>query len=232
MYGIYVCTNTVIMQTIRTLYEENKKFFNGYFLFTVLSLVLLLTFSKAGSFLLLNTWHYTWANNFFRVYTFLGDGIFSLLLVLFFLLRKKYRLTINLLTAFLLSGLVSQVFKNLIYSPRPRMFFLQNQYDYFIGGVSLSNASGFPSGHTASAFAAATILTLFSLNKRYTPYFLLAAVMVGYSRIYLAQHFLGDVVAGAFVGVAFALISYWLIQVIRPLSWKWYPPRYFKQLTQ
>lgn len=220
------------MQTIGTLYDENKKFFNGYFLFTVLSLVLLLTLSKPGSFLVLNTWHITWLNNFFRVYTFLGDGIFSLLLVAFFLLRKKYQLAISLLTAFLLSGIVAQVFKNLVYSPRPKMFFLQSQYNYFIEGVSLSNASGFPSGHTASAFAAATILALFSLNKRFAPYFLTAAVMVGYSRIYLAQHFLSDVVAGAFVGVAFALVSYRLIQVIQPLSWKFYSLRYFKQTTQ
>jgi len=40
---------------------------------------------------------------------------------------------------------------------------------------------------------------------------LLLAILAGYSRIYLAQHFLEDIMAGALIGTIFGLVSYHLI---------------------
>jgi membrane-associated phospholipid phosphatase len=37
---------------------------------------------------------------------------------------------------------------------------------------------------------------------------LIAAILVGYSRIYLAQHFLDDVLAGAMIGVLSAIFCW------------------------
>lgn len=56
----------------------------------------------------------------------------------------------------------------------------------------------FPSGHTASSFAAAFSLC-FSRNKLWIPAMALAA-LIGFSRLYLYVHFPSDVLAGIVLG--------------------------------
>jgi undecaprenyl-diphosphatase len=56
----------------------------------------------------------------------------------------------------------------------------------------------FPSGHSATAFAAATAVAI--LCPRLRPYALAIAAAVALSRVYLRVHFPLDVVAGALVG--------------------------------
>lgn len=60
----------------------------------------------------------------------------------------------------------------------------------------------FPSGHTASSFAAATALA--SVWPRMSPLFLLVAGGVGMSRVYAGAHYPGDVLSGAFLGTTLA----------------------------
>lgn len=66
----------------------------------------------------------------------------------------------------------------------------------------------FPSGHTATAFAAATVLALFHPRLR-VPALVVAAV-VGFSRIYLGVHFWADVVVGAVFGVLIGVAMTWV----------------------
>ena len=67
----------------------------------------------------------------------------------------------------------------------------------------------FPSGHTSSAFATATSLAI-ATKKWYVavPAFAWSA-SVGYSRIYLGQHYPSDVIMGAIVGTSSAIICHW-----------------------
>lgn len=63
--------------------------------------------------------------------------------------------------------------------------------------------TSFPSGHTMAAFALYSLLTLMA-GRRYERWglaFALLAILVGISRIFLVQHFLIDVLAGAFLGL-------------------------------
>ena len=83
-------------------------------------------------------------------------------------------------------------------------------YSYFIDGVTHIGFASFPSGHTTSVFALATLLAIFDGNKKWNSLYLLAAVAVGYSRIYLGQHFLGDVLVGSLIGVVTAVGIHWL----------------------
>lgn len=68
----------------------------------------------------------------------------------------------------------------------------------------------FPSGHTSSAFAAATMLTL-SSKKWYVaaPSFLWAGT-VAFSRLHLGVHYPGDVLGGVVVGVGSGLLVWGL----------------------
>ena len=71
----------------------------------------------------------------------------------------------------------------------------------------------FPSGHSAAAFAGATLLCRH--YPRRTRAFYLLAVLVGFSRVYLGAHYPGDVVTGGVGGTVLAEISHALLT--RPL---------------
>jgi membrane-associated phospholipid phosphatase len=66
--------------------------------------------------------------------------------------------------------------------------------------VSLPESTSFPSGHAASAFAAATVVGL--LYPRLRAPLLALAVMVALSRVYLGVHFWSDIVVGSLLGAA------------------------------
>lgn len=67
----------------------------------------------------------------------------------------------------------------------------------------------FPSGHTASSFASAWLLS--RIWPRQSPLFFALASTVGLSRIYVGAHYPGDVASGATLGMA-------LCEVIRRLA--------------
>ncbi len=172
---------------------------------------------KAGAFILLNTWHSPFADIFFTYYTDVGDGLFSVaLVVMLFLLLKDKRLSVAMLSAFLLAGLLAQILKRIANEARPKLYFKAGQYNHFIDGVTLSNTASFPSGHTATAFAAATVLAMITKNKTVQVLVFLAAVMVGFSRIYLAQHFILDVLVGAVTGCGAGIFCMYMALKIKP----------------
>jgi membrane-associated phospholipid phosphatase len=191
------------------LFKQNRVFFLGYIFLALIAVFLLLFFSKAEGFVFMNPFHANFLNLFFIGVTFLGDGIFVILLaVILFFFKKKF-VSLMILSSYFLSGIIAQVLKYFITEARPAYFLEKTNYPYFIEGVTLHNYHSFPSGHTASAFALAAILSFFIKDKNYALLFLFIAFLVGYSRIYLGQHFLQDVLAGSVAGV-FSSVVCWI----------------------
>ncbi|MBB5623877.1 membrane-associated phospholipid phosphatase [Pedobacter cryoconitis] len=169
--------------------------------------------SKLNSFTFLNFYHCPFLDLFFSYYTFMGDGIMCLFtsIVLFFLKKKK--LALALLLAFLSSGIIVQILKKLLNEPRPSLYFEQIgfKYSYFINGIQKLHSASFPSGHSASAFAMCIVIALYFKDKRVSVLCLLLALFASYSRIYLAHHFLPDVMVGALIGSVSGLLTYYFV---------------------
>jgi membrane-associated phospholipid phosphatase len=198
------------MQAKFSILSQRKMYFAGLLLVLFTAALMLFIDGKAASFVSLNTYHPFLLNVFFINYTFMGDGIFALCLIALLFYFKKRQQGFAMLYSFLISGIAVQIIKNLVSAPRPKLFFEAGQYLHFIDGVSLANNSSFPSGHTATAFGIATVLVLMLKNKTWQPHILIATVLVGYSRIYLAQHFLLDVMIGAVIGSAAGIAAFYL----------------------
>ncbi len=201
------------MNNMITILQKNRMYFLGLMFFFIIGIVLLLVLDKTATSISLNAYHPFWLNVFFINYTFIGDGIFALCLAAFYIFYlKKQPEGMALLAGFILSGIIVQLIKNLVISPRAKLFFEPGQYLFFVDNVPLINNASFPSGHTATAFAISTILILMIKNKNRQLLLLFAAILVGYSRIYLAQHFVVDVLAGAFIGSMSGIIAVYLIK--------------------
>jgi membrane-associated phospholipid phosphatase len=82
--------------------------------------------------------------------------------------------------------------------------------------VATPDSPSFPSGHTATAFAAAAVVGAIYPRLRW-PLFALAA-LVGLSRIYLGVHFTLDVVVGAILGLTIGLGLVWVGRKARSLA--------------
>jgi membrane-associated phospholipid phosphatase len=196
------------MKKTSAIFSENIYFFTVYLLFLLISILFLSFNSKVDGFILLNPYHSKPLDLFFMIYTNVGDGLFSIGIFLLLLWLRRPLPGWEIVLAFLLSGLVVQAVKNFFPMPRPKTLIGDAHYAYFIDGFTHVGNASFPSGHTATAFGTALLLSIFTKNKNYSLLYLSAALLVAYSRIYLGQHFLQDVFAGALIGVPVALSVY------------------------
>ncbi len=100
---------------------------------------------------------------------------------------------------------ISSVMKYAINRPRP-----YDKYPNDIEAYRQEGSPSFPSGHTSSAFALATSLSLNYPNWYVAVPSFLWATGVGYSRMSLGVHYPSDVLCGALVGIGSAYLSHYI----------------------
>ncbi|CAN5883517.1 hypothetical protein BH11BAC4_BH11BAC4_00090 [soil metagenome] len=198
--------------SILTLIKDRKLFFG--------SLMLLLTTGVLSGWIVGNNYtvcssplhHSFWLNVFFINYTFMGDAFFAVCLAAFFIFYLKRKKTgYALLFAFLFTEAAVQVAKNLL-NMYDAGIFVEAGQTIVNHGLQESRAYyHFPSGHTAIAFALATVFLFILKNKAWQLPILCAATLLAYSRIYLAQHSFPDVLTGTVLGTLAGVFSFYLV---------------------
>lgn len=178
--------------------------------------IFLLKDGSPGLFLKLNQYYTPLADEFFHYYTYVGDGLtFTVvaLIMLAFYRNRWYFFT--LLASTLGAAFVTQIPKRLLFAnvDRPLAHFEAIGVKIrLVEGVTVHHHNSFPSGHTITGFAMFTLLSILIPVRALQPLFFFLAFLVGYSRIYLSQHFPLDVFVGTILGTLVSLVacSIWL----------------------
>ena len=173
-------------------------------------LIIKLTYTREDIYFAINAMYSSWADAAAPYITNVGSG-WTVVVLTLVLLLFSFRNAFLFATANIVTAIVAQTLKRYFDAPRPQLYF-KDQLDHihFVLGTEQLSLHSFPSGHTVSAFASAMVITYICRNKLWGfPLFLLAA-LVGYSRMYLSQHFFEDVTAGSAIGVVVTAIwLYW-----------------------
>jgi membrane-associated phospholipid phosphatase len=177
-----------------------RLFFIPYLIVLIACLIIKITYTREEIYFSVNKL-YTHTGDFvFPYLTDLGEGYMVITLTLI-MLCLSYRKCLLLGTSFAISGILVQIVKHIYHAPRPVIYFEKDAaLIHYVKGIRMMEYNSFPSGHTVTAFSAAVVLSYISVNKRYGFIFLLLAIGVAYSRMYLSQHFFEDVTAGSILG--------------------------------
>lgn len=180
-----------------------------YALFFIALFSLILIYDKGELHLLMNTVHTPVADTFFKYYTELGGALPFVIAAIF--LFHRVGSSLYILVTLGLNAIVTNLLKTFFGEPRPIRFFELYHPDKslpIVEGVRLFTANGFPSGHTSATFALMTCIMLMAKRRDVSLIVFVAAALLGYSRIYLSQHFAEDVLFGSAVGVAMGFLLY------------------------
>ena len=179
----------------------NNPGFVVFYLFLITGLVLLSQYEKGDIVIWLNQQHNGFLDVFFKYFTFLGNGIIFVIIIIAFLLLSYFR-AILFTIAVISQTVIIQVLKRIFFDDmvRPKLLLENFNNLHHVPGVEINSFGSFPSGHTATAFTVAVLLSIMSGNRYITVLLMILAIGVGISRIYLLQHFFIDVYFGALIG--------------------------------
>ena len=138
--------------------------------------------------------------------TIIGNsGVFLVVVgIIMCIIKKTRRIGMVFLASIVIGFIINDiVIKNIVRRIRP--FEAISALEIL---VKAPKSFSFPSGHTASFFAAAT--SLFYNSRRNAFVSLVIATAMGFSRMYVGVHYPSDVLAGMVVGVTSGAASIYL----------------------
>lgn len=192
-----------------------KSSLKGYLLaflaFEILVSGFIFRFSKLEQMQLINLNHQPVLDWIFLFLTNTAEVILPILFLIWIIWRRK-ELIKPYVFSYLLSTLIVQTLKHLIFSEalRPILFLKNSNVQWhLIEGLPINELNSFPSGHTNAAWWMYFWMAYLSPNRLTGFLFGLLAFGVAYSRVYLFQHFPEDTQWGAIFGVSGSLFMYW-----------------------
>lgn len=207
---------------INEVLKQVRLFFILYLILLCACLVIKVLFTRHDIYFAVNAHFYAFADWIAPYITDLGNG-WTIISLSAILLLFNYRAGFLMASTYAITSLTAQVVKYIFDLPRPTLLYKdQLSHIHVVKGVYLLQFNSFPSGHTVTAFSAAIVILYLIKNKNWWVALFIYAVAVGYSRMYLSEHFFEDVVAGSAIGVFEAI--FWLSfiesrQFIHRISW-------------
>jgi membrane-associated phospholipid phosphatase len=135
-------------------------------------------------------------------------------MVLYCLLLNR-RFLVPVIAGIVICTVLTHFLKRVVFPDelRPISLEVEKVLIHKIEGVPVHRQHSFPSGHTSTAFTVALLLAAIMKRKIWSYILPMVAFLVGYSRVYLAQHFVTDVTVGMLVGILSAFLSLMIYDV-------------------
>lgn len=160
----------------------------------------------------INLFEYPSLFSFFKVLSFLGDGWMSMIIFVFLLIYRKnkkgkefHKEIFSYLISVLLMFIFVSILKQGIYpmAARPIAFFenIPSNWNPEEFKIVFHQRRSFPSGHTATVATLGFFMMRFCKTKFLRMGLFSLILLAGFSRIFLFQHFIQDVIAGLFIGL-------------------------------
>ncbi|WP_338784078.1 phosphatase PAP2 family protein [Streptomyces sp. DG1A-41] len=148
-----------------------------------------------------------WLNTPLSLWTNAGLGVFVvLMLVGWWKARRRDTATMTLAlaapVAVMVSFTVAEVVKKVVAEVRPCYSL---PHDYFVSACPARTDYAFPSGHTT--VAAATVAALWLLQRRLAVIAAAFALLEGFTRVYLGDHYPHDVLGAALLAMPVAFLA-------------------------
>lgn len=201
-------------------YKDSKLFYILSLVFTLIGAIILINTTKGDVEIWVNQFHSPSLNIFFYWITYLGDGLFSFLVIIALFFRRIYWGILSVIS-FLATAVVTQFLKRIIFEgfPRPSRFFDPSLIHLkYVEGLEIHGYFSFPSGHSSGVFSVFLLLSLISKKPLIQVFCFFTAIITAISRIYLLQHFLMDIYAGTILGIVVTSFSYYFIEYRSNLS--------------
>jgi len=180
----------------------------GLCIYSCAGILLYSTKGKTDTHLLLNSMHFNYGDLFFKYLTELGDGLVPVILFII-LLMVRFSWALAMGVSGIVMGIFVQGLKRSVFAGdhRPAMFFPDGSLPN-IDGIDLMMHNSFPSGHSATALCVFFLLACF-VKQRWTTYlFIVLALLIAFSRVYISQHFIEDTIVGGWIGFGIAYLGY------------------------
>jgi membrane-associated phospholipid phosphatase len=186
----------------------------GFLIFAVVGGAILLLTDKSTLHLAINGFYSPFFDTVAVVLTALGDGWAPTALVVVFLFIQ-FRTALHIAVASIAGLILTQSLKHTVFAHavRPQVFFEHIHPLRFVPGVELFSYNSFPSGHAVTAVAMCLCLAVYFRRATAQIAFLTLALLIAFSRVYLSQHFFGDIYGGAWIGLICGVGSAILLRV-------------------
>ncbi len=160
----------------------------------------------------------TWLNYIMKYVTYIGEfAAGAIICAIALLIFKKTRWAgVSVAIAVILNILIVNVILKLsVNRTRPWVDYPDLGFHEFHNSISVREPtdSSFPSGHTASLFAAAVALVMYYKAKGLPA--LVVAFFVAFSRIYLCMHYPTDVLGGIIIGSICGVAGYFAMKLVK-----------------
>jgi membrane-associated phospholipid phosphatase len=187
-----------------------NSFFIPFLVWLFLGLIIAVICSEKDILLWVNQRNTLFFDYFFEIYTNTGNGFFAIFVGVMLILFISIRAGLAVVVSYATEGIIVQVFKQFLFTDRPRPWarYGKELHLHLVNSFTPYTNNSFPSGHTATAFCLATIIVLIWPKMKPGWLLFILAALVGYSRVYLSQHYFIDIYVGSVIGVLSAIPIY------------------------
>ncbi len=182
--------------------------------------ILLFNFTPKDLFYAVNSRHNATADIMMFYITELGEGFVIVTVLALLMVLPRFRnwwYFFSALLCNLLPFFIQQSLKSYFDAPRPINYFEHASWIHLDKSWPELLYRSYPSGHTEGAFCFFCFLAIL-LPKQYRALgiiFFILAMLVAYSRLYLAAHFFADVYVGSIVGAVLCTLIHFVMETFK-----------------